>query len=347
MSAQAVDHPESKLRRAVLAHAVAEILRTQGDEPVLQAIELASDLQVARAIRAAAEGACEEVSISDTGTERRARLFSVALVVRFAEPVTTQEFDARLAPVADFAALFARALHANPFVWPQVFSFDDLARLSFSEVRQGTIMAGAARARVNGGTNAPFPIAARAQRRSATFVRYLLGCQVSSGTLPDHRSDRALFSDCVRSVVRASTPAAREVAVIDTGHFYEPLWQGLRAYHKHRLSEVVGMIAALGLPSSELAASIAFTGGRNDMTAQVSFFARGKPLGRHAYRMRLEPPAEAKESAARIEAELKALGVTLHTAAADTKRRASGLRRVARRSAAVRSLAGAWLTIPL
>ena len=347
MAAQALDHPESKLRRAALAHAVAEILRIQGDEPVLQAIELASDLQGARAIRSAAESACEEVSTSHSGTEHRARLFSVALVVRFAEPVTTQEFDARLAPVADFAALFARALHANAFVWPQVFSFDDLAGLSFSEVRHGTIMAGAARARAIGGTSAPFPIAARAQRRSATFLRYLLGCQVSSGTLPDHRSDRALFCDCVRGALRARIAAAREVAVIYTGHLYEPLWQGLRAYHKHRLSEVVGMISALGLPSSELAASIVCTGGRNDMAAQVSFFARGKPLGRHAYRMRLEPPAEAKESAERIEAELKALGVTLHTATAAAKRRASGLRRVARRSAAERSLGGAWLTIPL
>jgi hypothetical protein len=347
MAAQVVDHPESKLRRAALAHVVAEVIRTQGDEPVLRAIDLAPDVQVARAIRAAGESASEQVSTSHSGIQRHARLFSVAFVVRFAEPTTTQEFDAGLASISDSAALFAGAQHPSVFVWPQVFAFDDLAGLSFSEVRHGTIMASAARARNNAGTTAPFPIAARAQRRSATFLRYLLGSQVSSGTLPDHRSDRALFCDCVRSAFRARIAAAREVAVIYTGHFYEPLWQGLRAYHKHRLSEVVGMIAALGLPPSELAASIAVTGGRNDMAAQVSFFARGKPLGQHAYRMMLEPPADAEESAARIEAELNALGVTLHTATADTKRRASDLRQRERRGAADRSLAAVWLTIPL
>jgi hypothetical protein len=347
MAAQVLDHPESKLRRAALAHAVAEIIRTQGDEPVLHAIELASDLQAARAIRGAAESACEEVSTSDCGTEHRARLFSVALVVRFPEPMTTQEFDAGLAPISDSVALLIRAQHPSPFVWPQVFSFDELAGFSFSDVRHGTIMASAPRTRTNGGTNAPFPIAARPQRRSATFLRYLLGCQVSSGALPDRRSDRVLFSDCVRSVVRASIPAAREVAVIDTGHFYDPLWQGLRAYHRHRLGEVVRAIGALGRPSSELAASIAVTGGRSEMAMQVTFFARGKPLGQHAYRMKLEPLADEKESIARIQAELNALGVTVHAARADTKRRESELGRVERRSAAHSSLVRAWLTIPL
>ena len=347
MAAQVLDHQESKLRRVALAHAVSEIIRTQGDAPVLHAIELASNLQAARAIRAAAESACEEVSISDSGTERRARLFSVALVVRFAEPMTTQEFDARLASISDSAALLIRAQHPRPFVWPQVFSFDDLAPLSLSEVRHGTIVASAARARTNGGIPTPFGIAPRAQRRSATFLRYLLGCQVSSGTLPDGRSDRALFSDCVRSVVRASIPAAREVAVIDTGHFYEPLWQGLRAYHRHRLGEVARAIGALGLSSSELAASIAVTGDRTEMAAQVSFFAWGKPLGHHVYRMMLEPLADAEESGARIQAELNALGVTPHAAMADTKQRANKVRRVERSSAAGRTLVGAWLTIPL
>jgi hypothetical protein len=347
MAAQVLDHPESKLRRAALAHAVSEIIRTQGDEPVLHAIELASDLQAARAIRAAAESACEEVSISDSGTERRARLFSVALVVRFAEPMTTQEFDAGLASISDSAALLAGAQHACPFVWPQVFSFDDLAGSSFSDVRHGTIMASAPHARTSGGTTAPLPIAARAQRRSATFLRYLVGCQVSSGTTSDHRSDRTLFCDCVRSAVRRSIATAREVAVIYTGHFYEPLWQGLRTYHRHRLAEVVRMIAALGPPSSELAASITFPGGRDEMAVQVRFFARGKPLGHHAYRMMLEPLADARESVARIEAELDALGVTPHAAMADTKRHASEVRRVERNSRADRSRAGAWLTIPL
>ena len=346
MAAQVLDHPESRLRRTALAHAVAEVIRTQGDEPVLQAIELAPNLRLARAIRGAAESACEEVSTIHGGSEHRARLFSVALVARFTKPITTQEFDAGLAAIGDSARLLAGAQHASAFVWPQVFCFDDLARLSFSDMRHGTIMAIAARAWTNGGTTAPFPIAARAQRRSATFLRYLLGCQVSSGTMPDHRSDRALLCDCVRSALRRSVAAAREVAVIYTGHFYEPLWQGLRAYHRHRLGEVVRAIGALGLPSSELAASIAATGDRTEMAAQVSFFVRSKPLGQHAYRMMLEPLAE-KESVARIEAQLNALGVKRHAATVETRRCESELRRVERSRSADRVLPGTWLTIPL
>jgi hypothetical protein len=106
------------------------------------------------------------------------------------------------------------------------------------------------------------------------------------------------------------------------------------------------MIGALGLPSSELAASIGVTGERTEMAAQVSFFARGKPLGQHAYRMRLEPLADAKESTARIEAELNALGVRRHAATGDTKR-VNEVCRVGRRSAGRRNRASGCLTIPL
>ena len=106
------------------------------------------------------------------------------------------------------------------------------------------------------------------------------------------------------------------------------------------------MIAALGPRSSELAASITFLGGRDEMALQVRFFDRGKPLGHHAYRMRLEPLADARENAARIEAELNALGVRRHAAMGATKR-ADEVDRVERRSGGRRNRASVCLTIPL
>ena len=163
MAAQVLGHPESRLLRTALAHAAGEVIRTQGDLPVLQAIELAPDLAVARAIRAAGEAACEAVSVSSEGKERRARLFSVPVVVRFAEPTTTQEFDETLTSATWSAPFLARlhecgARHSISCILPHVFLFDELATLSFCSVRNATIMASATSAGVNACMITPFPI---------------------------------------------------------------------------------------------------------------------------------------------------------------------------------------------
>ena len=314
MASQVLGHPESGLRRRALVHAAGELIRTHGDEPVLKAIELASDLRVARVIRAAAEAACEAVSISSNGRERCARLFCVPVVVRFSEPMTTREFDDNLAQISWSGPFLARlhecgARHSVSFILTHAFLFDDLGKLSLSSVRKGTVMASTDSARLNVRTSGPFPIAAPAQRRSATFLRYLVGCQVKSAGAPDDSTeDLARFGDCVRSVMRASMPDALDVVTVYTGHFFEPIWQGLWIYHIHRLAEVVGTIAARDLQPSGLNASIAVTGG-NHPAAEATFFLRRKRIEHHAYRIPLRPLADPKTSGERIAAELRALGV--------------------------------------
>jgi hypothetical protein len=236
----------------------------------------------------------------------------VALVARFTESITTQEFDAGLARVSDSAALLAGAHHASSFVWPHMFAFDDLARLSFCDVRHGTIMASAARTRTNGGTTAPFPIAARAQRRSATFLRYLVGCCVGTAGILDHGNRRARFADCLRSVMRASLPDAQDVGVIYDGRFYTPLWDGLRTYQARRLVDVAALLAARGITAPDLAASVALTKSRNETRAQFAFLRRGTKLDQHIYHIPLEPQADPLTAIARMVAPLRSLGVKVY-----------------------------------
>jgi hypothetical protein len=353
MASDILHDPASGLRRSALAHAIREIIRTRGDEPVLRAIELAPDLRVARAIRAAAEAACEAVSVSSNGAERDARLFCVPVVVRFCEPMTTQEFDHAFTLTNWSGPFLARlhecgARHSISFILPHVFVFDDLARLSFCDVRNGTIMASATGARMNGGMITPFPISTPPQRRSATFLRYLVGYQVKGGGMPDHSAeDRARFGACVRSVMRASMPGAQDVAVIYTGYFYEPIWEGLWVYHIHRLGEVVRTIAASEWPPSGLTSSIAVTGSRSERAAEVAFFCRGKRVGHHAYRIPTRPLADPKSSAARIAAELRTLGVKRYVATAGATVRGADRPSTDRRSSAARKGAANELTIPL
>ena len=176
MASQVRDHPQSRLHRSALAHAAGEVIRTHGDATVRMAIDLAPDLKVARTIRDAAEAACEAVSISSNGAERHARLFSIALMMRFAEPLTTQELDDRLASIVETRCILARVQecvarhHARSYIWPRVWTFDDLSRLSFRDVRQWTIMASAAGVATNGGTIMPFALSvapmARHSRRA-------------------------------------------------------------------------------------------------------------------------------------------------------------------------------------
>ena len=318
MASLLLEYRDSWLRRAALEHAVAEVLRTQGDRPVLRAIELAPDLTVARAIRHAAEAACEAVSTSSHGVERQTRLFSIAVVVRFAEPLTERDLGDHLAPIVDTPSLLARVQEsgdhhcARSVIWPHIWAFDDLSRLSFSEVRQRTITASSASVARNGRMILPFPPSTSAQRRCATFLRYLVGYRVGSeATLA--RGHGARFADCVRSVMRASLSAAQDMAVTYDGRFYGPLWQGLRVYQGYRIADVVEVLAARGINAPELAASVALTGSRNKIGARIAFLRGGKRLDQHLYRILLEPQADPTCAVARVIAPLRSLGVKVHT----------------------------------
>src|SRR5450432_2126530 len=110
MALDILDYPESGLRRSALAHAVREVIRAEGDVPLLRAIEVAPDLHVARVIRAAAEAACEVISVVENGTERHAGLFSVPFVVQFSEAIATQEFEDALV-LASWSEPFLARLH--------------------------------------------------------------------------------------------------------------------------------------------------------------------------------------------------------------------------------------------
>jgi hypothetical protein len=353
MAAQVLGHPESTLLRTALAHAAGEVIRTQGDLPVLQAIELAPDLAVARAIRAAAEAACEAVLVSNEGKERRARLFSVPVVVRFAEPTTTQEFDETLTSASWSAPFLARvhecgARHSITCILPHVFLFEDLANLSFDSVRRGVMMAGATGARGNAGTIMPFPVATPAQRRSRTFLRYLVGYQVNGDQTPDRTTeDRSRFSDCVRSVMLASMPEAQDVVAIYTGRFYDPIWQGLWIYHTHRLAEVVRIIAQRKVTPSRISASITVAGSRNQMEAKLAFFCRGRAARHHAYSVPIRPLDDPKINAQRIAAELRALGVTRYVGTPTPEFHGSERWSTCCGRAARRRLARNELTLPL
>ena len=342
MATQLRDHARSRLHRSALAHAAGEVIRAHGDAAVRTAIERAPDLKVARTIRHAAEAACETVSTGSHGVERQARLFSIALIVRFPEPLTAREFGDRFAPILDTGSLLARVqecgmrCQARSFIWPQVWTFDDLSRLSLGDVRQWTIMASSTSAGINGGMPLPFPPGRCAQRHCATFLRYLVGYQVGNEAMLEDDSRRVAFADCVRSVMRTSLPEVQDVAVMYDRCFYGPLWDGLRAYQGHRLAEVVAMLAARGITASQLAASFALTGSRNETRAQIAFFGNGKKLEQHVYRLVLEPQADPEVTLAPIVASLRSAGVKAHitrpvtTASADRRVSAQD-RRAARR----------------
>jgi hypothetical protein len=316
MASDILRDPESALRRSALAHALREVVRAQGDAPLLRAIEVSPDLHVARVIRAAAEAACEAIPVIDNGIERHAALFSVPLVIRFTEAIATQEFEDAIALASWSEPFLARlhdcgARHSISGILPHVFLFEDLANLSFASVHQGAVMASVAGARGNAGTIMPFPVTTPAQRRSRTFLRYLVGYQVKVDQTPERTAeDRSRFCDCVRSVMHVSMPEAKDVVALYTERFYGPIWQGLWIYHVHRLAEVVRVIAAREATQSSISASITVAGSRNQMAAQLAFYCGGRAARYQAYSLPIRPLHDPTISAQRIAAELQALGVT-------------------------------------
>lgn len=341
MATEARGLPASALRRRAFAHVISEVIRTRGDEPILQAIAAAPNPNVARVIRAAAEGACEALSIVADGAEHDVKLFSVPIVVRFPEPIATREFEDELA-AADWcqpflARLHDGACHTRSSILPHVFRFDDLASLSFSRVRNGALLASVIHPRAVTDTISPFAVATPAQRRSATFLRYLVGFHVTGRrSLSGNALGHARFRNCVRSVMRANLPDAQDIVAIYSERFYEPIWQGLWSYHTHRLAEVVGIIAARGGARSRISASISVVTRRQPLVAQLAFFCRGRAELHHAYTVPIRPLDDPQISARRIALRLRALGVTRHVGARTAEvhgrerwpiRGAAGLRR--------------------
>jgi hypothetical protein len=291
-------------------------------------------------------------STSSNGRERQARLFSIAIVVRFAEPLTEREFGDYLAPILDTGSLLARAQEcgghhrARSFIWPHAWAFDDLSRLSLSDVRQLTIMASTAGAASNGSMILPFPPSASAQRRCATFLRYLVGYQIGTEAMLERRQ-RLRFADCVRGVVRVSLSDAQDIAVIDDGCFYGSLWHGLRVYQRYRLADIVAALAAQGIGAHELAASVALTGNRNEMSARTVFLRGGKKLDHHVYRVRFEPQTDPRTTMAWIVAPLRSLGVKVNVAREGATPSTAGRPALERNGRAERRFATLELTLPL
>jgi hypothetical protein len=319
----------------------------------LRAIEVSPDLHVARVIRAAAEAACEAIPVIDNGIERHAALFSVPLVIRFTEAIATQEFEDAIALASWSEPFLARlhdcgARHSISGILPHVFRFEDLVNLSFASVHQGAVMASATGARGNAVTTMPFPVTMPAQRRSETFLRYLVGYQVKADRTPDRSTeDRSRFCDCVRSVMRASMPEAKDVVALYTERFYGPIWQGLWIYHAHRLAEVVRVIAAREATQSSISASITVAGSRNQMAAQLAFYCGGRAARYHAYSLPIRPLDDPNISAQRIAAELQVLGVTRYVERATPEVHGSERRFMCGDGAARRQLARNELRLPL
>jgi hypothetical protein len=200
----------------------------------------------------------------------------------------------------------------------QMQALDPLTPVHAS-ARNGAIMASANHGRSNGGPITPFPITTPAQRRSATFLRYLVGYRVKDHRMPEQTAmGRARFRDCVRSVIKAAMPGAQNVAVVYTERFYDPIWQGLWAYHTHRLAEVVRTIAAREAAPIGISASITMVGSRHQMAAHVAFRCRGEAARHDVYSLPIRPLETPRIVAGRFAAELRTLGVKL---AADAPRR--------------------------
>jgi hypothetical protein len=214
-------------------------------------------------------------------------------------------------------------------------------------VRNGAIMASANWDRHSAGVITPFPITTPAQRRSATFLRYLVGYQVKDHRMPEQAaSGRAPFRDCVASVMKAGMPDAQDVAVIYTERFYDPIWQGLWIYHTHRLAEVVRTIAAREATPIGISASITIAGSRHQMAAHVAFRRRRQAARHDAYSLPIRPLEDPQIIAGRIAAELRTLGVKLVAEAPRREIRGNGGRQGSLRHAH-RKFAQFGLRLPL
>lgn len=309
------DHPESRLRRSTLNDAVREAMETAGDAPLFEAIDAAPHLRVARLIGAAAESTSETADLSDQGTRRRTTLFTVSIVARFKTTITTHEFEDEFGRANRFASLLARwrecrARRSVCHVLPQAFLFEELTALSFAQIYSVARLASTAQPDALVRALRPSSVAAARQRRSATFVRYLVGYRHGDErTSHDNATDVGRFCEAVRAIMRTTMPDAVEVTAHSTGRFHQPIWHGLGAYQHHRIAEVVHALAAQGLAASALGARLTLVANRRRCHVQLGFLRGGQPLSHQAYTLPVRPLDEPTSAVERIAAQLQALGV--------------------------------------
>jgi hypothetical protein len=113
------------------------------------------------------------------------------------------------------------------------------------------------------------------------------------------------------------------------------------------LADVAAALAAQGIGAHELAASVALTGNRNQMSARIVFLRSGKKLDRHVYHIPLEPQANPSTTVARIVAPLRSLGVKVNVAREGATLFTADRPAVERNRRAERRFATLELTLPL
>ena len=295
--------PQDAMARRALDCTVADVLRTEGDGPLLAAIDAATNVRLARLLYRAAEAASESAWLGVHGSEQRWRLFAAALVMQLPEPLTTSEFDQALGAAAWTRQLHALLAHGPGSMLPYAFFFEDLRALSFTQLHAGLISVGTS---LPHGAAIPFPLATLPARRSATQLRYLVGVRSDTPAAPPQH---ARFGAAVRALVQSRLPQASAIRVLDDCGFHEALWRGLESYQRVRLAASVRTMTAKGSPRGAVTAAIALRGTARCPQAHLALFASPAAAPVQAYRLALRPFAEPPGALAQLVAVLQTLGV--------------------------------------
>ena len=263
------------------------LLHLRRDDAIAAAIDAMPTDAAARGLLRLAQEVSECVG-DEWPTGPHARLYCVPLLFEFPEPLPATQLDAALLRVVRRGAcdLFApdrgAATDDVDFV-PEFLEIGDLANLQFSTVLHGAIALHSGRHLALPSPH-PFARGNHPQRRSQSFLRYLVGLRPmpSSGLQPGNRKRIAV------AIQKEVAGLAGTVRACRDGHFHDAVYVGMWAHQARRLAQAAqaraqhavdgAATAALYVDGTPLRPHIRIGFGQSGMRPSTDYLLRCRPL---------------------------------------------------------------------
>jgi len=255
-----------------------------------------------------------QIGIRKNANEKGLSLIAIPVIASFKEIVPESHFEAAMHDLSPescvnyLTEVCAPQLHLK--LLPQFFLFDHLMSIPGATLKRGYV---AMHSEIGCG-RAPAPARAMSEygfRRSAVFLRYLVGSQDSGGEKSRLGSPSicAELQEITMHMLERRVGRKCMVNAFYSDSFCEPVYAGMWRYQVGKLDYISQHVWNSASRKSRLSARVALQGKRHQFVLRVGFFADDLPIiGRH-YMLRSRPSEDAIRCLYRVKSRIEATGI--------------------------------------
>ncbi len=308
--------PSCHAIQSMLGKRIETLLEQSRDNELTNTINQASSGSAANIIRRAAEKNSEFARLSLKDVDAKSLLFTVPILMEFNKDIPESQLESALSNLQwswNSTENWIDPSHnlKRTVILPNLFKFNDLARIPLSLIRKGIITL-ASNGNGDSACSHPFIKKNATLRRSRTFLRYLVGGHIFHEHCPDKDTGKK-FCVCVehlmKSALERSTKLDCSVNVFYTGAFHEPLYTSMWLYQIRRLNQIARAIRSEEVNGASSKVVISQHGNRCNFDLKVGFYKGCNLLDERKYLLHARPAENSDRCTTRIMNRMEAIGM--------------------------------------